>query len=95
MPSSPETVIKTIVNLDLKNYTSAARVLQEHISAHMVGMLDEQIQTLINAGLKSAGAERNRAVIRTTGDGAILVPLTHQFCYRRVLVISRKCDPSK
>lgn len=64
---------KTVVELDLKGYSDVARELEEHISAEVVLAFNSQIQCFIDSGLKAAGLPREKSVMATTGDGAILV----------------------
>ena len=63
---------KTIVELDLKGYSDIARELEEHLSAEVVMKFNDQIQSMVDAGLKAVGVQRAQAVMATTGDGAIL-----------------------
>lgn len=64
---------KTIVELDLVGYSSISSVLEEGIDEKNVAQLNEQIQSFIDRALVAVGAEREKTVMQTTGDGAILV----------------------
>jgi class 3 adenylate cyclase len=66
-----ELLRKTIVNLDLRNYTDAARDLQAKVGPAAVSLLNRQIQELVDAALNFIGTEP-RVLQETTGDGAIL-----------------------
>lgn len=63
---------KTVVELDLKEYSDTARVIEENLSAEVVMILNEQIQGLVDSALAVVGISRTQAVMATTGDGAIL-----------------------
>ena len=64
---------KTIVELDLKDYSDLARILQENLSVEIVALLNEQIQGFVDAGLKAVKIPRRRAVLGTAGDNAFVV----------------------
>jgi len=64
---------KTVVELDLKGYSDVARELEEHFSAEIVLMFNEQIQTFVTDALRVAGILPKDAIMATTGDGAILI----------------------
>src|SRR5271166_6447693 len=73
-PMEPtETINKTIVDVDLVDYTSIAQFLQQSLGPSAVAQLNSQIQELINEALNAAGTSRDQAVMTTTGDGAILL----------------------
>ena len=62
LPGATEEMLrKIIVNLDLKDYTSPARTLQEQLDAEAVGRFDDQIPRFVDAGLKAVAAERTRS----------------------------------
>lgn len=62
----------SVVELDLKGYSDIARDLEEHFTAQVVLQLNAQIQSFVDTGLKAVGGHRERCLIATTGDGAIL-----------------------
>jgi class 3 adenylate cyclase len=64
---------KTVLELDLVGYSSSAAILEENTGSGAVAELNEQIQSLIDQGLSAVGAQRERTVMATTGDGAILL----------------------
>lgn len=63
---------KTILELDLVNYSEKASILEAHFDSRSVAQLNEQIQGFINHGLWALKLKREEVVIKTTGDGAIL-----------------------
>jgi class 3 adenylate cyclase len=64
---------KTIVELDLKEYSKLARQLEENLSVEVVALLNKQIQGFVDAGLKAVKIPRGRAVLGTAGDNAFVV----------------------
>jgi class 3 adenylate cyclase len=80
-PESPPTssvgkgpaLIKTVVELDLVGYSTIAATLEAGLDVQTSPKLNQQIQGLVDAGLKAVGVNREAAVMQTTGDGAILV----------------------
>lgn len=64
---------KTVVELDLVGYSTVARLLEEAAGPQSVAALNDQIQKFIDQGLQVVELPRQKTVIKTTGDGAILV----------------------
>src|SRR5262245_651116 len=65
-------MIKTILDLDLVGYSSIARVYEQGSSAESVADLNAQIQGFVDRGLAAVRLPREKTVMATTGDGAIL-----------------------
>ena len=66
--------IKTVLELDLVGYSSEARRLEQGLgTAEVVLRLNDQIQGFVDEGLRAVGLPREKAVMATTGDGAILL----------------------
>ncbi|WP_166302398.1 hypothetical protein [Bradyrhizobium sp. 2S1] len=63
---------KTVVELDLVRYSDVARIIEENLGAALVLKFNDQIQNFVEAGLKAVKLKRNKVVLATTGDGAIL-----------------------
>jgi class 3 adenylate cyclase len=64
---------KTVVVVDLIGYSSIARSLEQNITAQAVAELNRQIQSFVDAGLAAVSGNRERNLMNTTGDGAILL----------------------
>jgi class 3 adenylate cyclase len=64
---------KTVVELDLVGYSDTSRLLEENLGAALVAQFNDQIQEFVDFGLKAVKAKRNKVVMATPGDGAILV----------------------
>ncbi|HEX4611167.1 MAG TPA: hypothetical protein VH092_23450 [Urbifossiella sp.] len=79
MPAST----KTILELDLVGYSTIAAALEGGLNVETSLVLNRQIQGFIDQGLQAAGVVRDKTVVQTTGDGAILVfdkpALAHTF----------------
>lgn len=65
-------MIRTVVVLDLVRYSEKARMLQQTLGAPAVAAFNARIQGFVDAGLAAVSIDREQAVIKTTGDGAIL-----------------------
>lgn len=63
----------TAVELDLFRYTERLQMLEENLGTQASAALDQQIQNFIDAGLQVASVPREDAVLKTTGDGAVLL----------------------
>jgi class 3 adenylate cyclase len=63
----------TVAVIDMVEYSSTARLLEENSGAAIVAELNRQIQYLISAGLVVVPDVPPRPVVKTTGDGAITV----------------------
>ncbi|MBN9122896.1 MAG: hypothetical protein J0I06_27785, partial [Planctomycetes bacterium] len=70
-PGAP--VVKTVLALNMAGYGAVARQREETGGPAAVKALDERIQAFISDGLKAVGSAHDRALVRDTGDGAILV----------------------
>ena len=68
-----EALYKTIVSVDMAGYSDVARLLEENQDPSVVMRLNKKIQEFVDGGLSAVGIPRERAVIQTTGDGALLV----------------------
>jgi class 3 adenylate cyclase len=64
---------KTVLEVDLVEYTRGAVNVQENIGLHGLKMYEDQIQELINYGLKRLGLDRNEVVLGEAGDNAIII----------------------
>jgi len=64
---------KTVVELDLVGYSTISQNLEQGLDVSTVAQLNQQIQSFVDAGLKATNASRDKSVMATTGDGAILV----------------------
>jgi class 3 adenylate cyclase/tetratricopeptide (TPR) repeat protein len=67
------TMIKTVLELDLVGYSTIAAMLQDGDDVETVAKLNQKIQDFIDTGLQAVGLPRDKTVLKTTGDGAILV----------------------
>lgn len=76
-------VTRTIIVIDLVGYSSIAEHLEQSADVTAVARLNQQIQDFVDAGLIAARVTREQAVIKTTGDGAILAlpdaEIAHRF----------------
>ena len=63
---------KTVVEVDLVGYSDMARLLDDNLGARIVAEFHSQIQAFVDKGLAEIDSMRERAVLATTGDGAIL-----------------------
>ncbi|HEY0171059.1 MAG TPA: hypothetical protein VGB98_08545 [Pyrinomonadaceae bacterium] len=74
---------KTILDLDLVGYSGIAAILEENSGSGAVAELNAQIQGFVERGLGAVEARREHALLKTTGDGAILhfdrAELAHMF----------------
>ncbi len=68
-----DSVYATVAVIDMVAYSSTARLLEENSGAAVVAELNRQIQDLISAGLAVVPDAPPRPVVKTTGDGAIMV----------------------
>jgi class 3 adenylate cyclase len=82
---------RTIVELDLKGYSDVARELEENLSAEVVMHFNDQIQTFVDAGLRTENLHRKDAVMATTGDGAILALDSPSIAHRYALAVHDAC----
>ncbi len=72
-PLKCRTMLKTVLELDLVGYSTIGDNIEQALDVRSVSQLNAQIQGFIDAGLHAVSAARQKAVIKTTGDGAILV----------------------
>jgi class 3 adenylate cyclase len=66
-------VIKTVMCVDLARYSDVAVALEENLGSELVKGLNDHILGLIERGVAAAGGSRAENLVKTTGDGAILV----------------------
>jgi len=64
---------KTVVELDLVGYSTIGDNFEQGLDVHSVAQLNQQIQSFVEIGLKVVSGSRQKIVMSTTGDGAILV----------------------
>lgn len=64
---------KTVVELDLVGFSTIGDNLEQGLDVHSLVQLNQQIQSFVDVGLEFVGGSRQRNVMATTGDGAILV----------------------
>jgi class 3 adenylate cyclase len=66
-------MIRTVLELDLVGYTDIAVALEEALDIEAVRTFEDQIQSFVDEGLAAIGLERDRVVLGTAGDNAILI----------------------
>ena len=64
---------RTIVELDLMGYSDIVRLLEQNLSVRATMTLNEQIQGLVDEGLRAVNISRDEAVNGEHGDNAIVV----------------------
>jgi class 3 adenylate cyclase len=64
---------KTVLALDLVGYNTICEELEQSLDENSVAQLNVQIQRFVDVGLVEVSLPRNKTVVHTTGDGAILV----------------------
>jgi internalin A len=67
------TLIRTVVELDLRGYSSVAFDLEAQLGEEAVARLNDQVQEFVNAGLSFIRKTRDEVVLGTAGDNALLV----------------------
>ena len=53
-------------------YSDLARIIEENVGVEVVFRLNQQIQQFVEAGLAAVGMQREKAVLATAGDNAIV-----------------------
>ena len=66
-------MIKTVVDLDLVGYSTAARALEEGTDVNATVALNLKVQEFVDKALAAVQLPRDPTVAKTTGDGAILL----------------------
>lgn len=66
-------MIKTVLELDLVGYSAICNNIAQSLDEDSVARLNAQIQSFIDAGLAAVDLSREKVMIQTTGDGAILL----------------------
>ncbi|MDZ8088463.1 MAG: GAF domain-containing protein [Nostoc sp. DedQUE12b] len=64
---------KTVVELDLVGYSSIVKMLEENLDVKTVTHLNQQIQGFVNTGLMAVSEMRERVVIASNGDNAVII----------------------
>ena len=75
-------ITRAIVIIDLVGYSSISEQLEQSSDVDVVTRLNQQIQNFVDAGLIAARVTRKQAVIKTTGDGAILALTNAEIAHR-------------
>jgi len=73
MDSQVPNTEKTVLEVDLVEYTRGAVNMQENIGLPGLKMYEDQNREFINAGLKHLGLDRHDVVLGEAGDNAIIV----------------------
>ena len=73
MESQVPNIEKTVLEVDLVEYTRGAVNMQENIGLPGLKMYEDQNREFINSGLKRLGLDRNEVVLGEAGDNAIIV----------------------
>jgi hypothetical protein len=66
-------MIKTVLELDLVGYSTAARTLEEGTDVNATAALNRKVQEFVDKALEAIQLPRESTVAKTTGDGAILL----------------------
>jgi class 3 adenylate cyclase len=82
-----EVMKKTVVELDLVGYSTICDNVEQALDVQSVAQLNQQIQDFIEAGLSAVNAAREQTVVKTTGDGALLVFDSAQDAHRFVQAV--------
>jgi tetratricopeptide (TPR) repeat protein/class 3 adenylate cyclase len=73
IPEKVETVHRTVVVIDMVDYSTIARLLEENTGSDVVAQLNRQIQEFIAGALAVVSSQQDCSVLATTGDGAIVL----------------------
>jgi class 3 adenylate cyclase len=84
-------MIRTVLELDLAGYTDIAVALEEALDVQAVRTFEDQIQRFVDEGLSAVGLERDKVVLGTAGDNAILVFESADAMYRFAEAVQRAC----
>ena len=70
---SPQTSIKTVLEIDLYSYNDIATFIEENLDVAAVKAFEDQIHRFVDCGLKAVGLRRDDVVLGTAGDNAVLI----------------------
>ena len=70
---SPQTSIKTVLEIDLYSYNDIATFIEENLDVAAVKAFEDQIHQFVDCGLKAVGLRRDDVVLGTAGDNAVLI----------------------
>jgi class 3 adenylate cyclase len=70
---SPQTSIKTVLEIDLYSYNDIATFIEENLDVSAVRSFEDQIQEFVDYGLKTVNLWRDDIVLGTAGDNAVLI----------------------
>jgi class 3 adenylate cyclase len=70
---SPQTSIKTVLEIDLYSYSDIATFIEENLDVAAVRSFEDQIQQFVDYGLKAVNLRRDDVVLGTAGDNAVLI----------------------
>ena len=70
---SPQTSIKTVLEIDLYSYNDIATFIEENLDVAAVKTFEDQIQQFVDYGLKAVNLRRDDVVLGTAGDNAVLI----------------------
>jgi class 3 adenylate cyclase len=73
MESQVPNIEKTVLEVDLVEYSRGAVNMQENIGLSGLKMYEDQNREFINSGLKRLGLDRNEVVLGEAGDNAIII----------------------
>jgi class 3 adenylate cyclase len=69
----PQTSTKTVLEIDLYSYNDIATFIEENLDVAAVKAFEDQIQQLVDYGLKALNLRRDDVVLGTAGDNAVLI----------------------
>lgn len=70
---SPQTSIKTVLEIDLYSYNDIATFIEENLDVAAVKAFEDQIHRFVDYGLNAVGLRRDDVVLGTAGDNAVLI----------------------
>ena len=70
---SPQTSIKTVLEIDLYSYNDIATFIEENLDVAAVKSFEDQIQQFVDYGLKEVDLRRDDVVLGAAGDNAVLI----------------------
>ena len=70
---SPQTSIKTVLEIDLYSYNDIATFIEENLDVAAVKAFEDQIHRFVDYGLNTVGLRRDDVVLGTAGDNAVLI----------------------
>lgn len=71
-PNVSTATVRTILGLEFVGYSQQAKQLEQYQGVGAVAEFGKSIQKLLDDGLKMVDAARDKTVLATTGDGALL-----------------------